>query len=383
MQGNAAIIQAAQSKAVRKAMLAVFGMQVALEMMNRLMGDDDEDGQSVYSKIPLYIRNSNWVFLLPDFGDNTDAAKRLYIKIPLSYGYNVINVTAQVTGAAAAQLLGNRDADGLDAGVGLSRIWGALVHGFNPIGSDASTLQAVSPTFFDPLAQDSTNENFAGQPIRPAENPYGPPKPNSMLFWQSTPEYIKSISSTLNEVSGGTDIRPGDVSISPETIEHYTSFFMGGAGRFAKDITFTPAKVVTGQETQLRDYPWIRKFLGQVGDRTDVDNYYKAHTDIAYAQQAVDAAAKTEGSAAQIKAAVKLVEKEEGYKLRLIPRLEAVDLSIASKKLQKASYENDTKMVDNVKKTLIDVIDKEIRRLRITFVSMYRRNLDRQARSGG
>jgi len=383
MQGNAAIIQAAQSKAVRKAMLAVFGMQVALEMMNRLMGDDDEDGQSVYSKIPLYIRNSNWVFLLPDFGDNTDAAKRLYIKIPLSYGYNVINVTAQVTGAAAAQLLGNRDADGLDAGVGLSRIWGALVHGFNPIGSDASTLQAVSPTFFDPLAQDSTNENFAGQPIRPAENPYGPPKPNSMLFWQSTPEYIKSISSTLNEVSGGTDIRPGDVSISPETIEHYTSFFMGGAGRFAKDITFTPAKVVTGQETQLRDYPWIRKFLGQVGDRTDVDNYYKAHTDIAYAQQAVDAAAKTEGSAAQIKAAVKLVEKEEGYKLRLIPRLEAVDLSIASKKLQKASYENDTKMGDKVKKTLIDGIDKEIRRLRITFVSMYRRNLDRQARSGG
>jgi len=383
MQGNAAIIQAAQSKAVRKAMLAVFGMQVALEMMNRLMGDDDEDGQSVYSKIPLYIRNNNWVFLLPDFGDNTDAAKRLYIKIPLSYGYNVINVTAQVTGAAAAQLLGNRDADGLDAGVGLSRIWGALVHGFNPIGSDASTLQAVSPTFFDPLAQDSTNENFAGQPIRPADNPYGPPKPNSMLFWQSTPEYIKSISSTLNEVSGGTDIRPGDVSISPETIEHYTSFFMGGAGRFAKDITFTPAKVVTGQETQLRDYPWIRKFLGQVGDRTDVDNYYKAHTDIAYAQQAVDAAAKTEGSAAQIKAAVKLVEKEEGYKLRLIPRLEAVDLSIASKKLQKASYENDTKMGDKVKKTLIDGIDKEIRRLRITFVSMYRRNLDRQARSGG
>ena len=383
MQGNAAIIQAAQSKAVRKAMLAVFGMQVALEMMNRLMGDDDEDGQSVYSKIPLYIRNNNWVFLLPDFGDNTDAAKRLYIKIPLSYGYNVINVTAQVTGAAAAQLLGNRDADGLDAGVGLSRIWGALVHGFNPVGSDASTLQAVSPTFFDPLAQDSTNENFAGQPIRPAENPFGPPKPNSMLFWQSTPEYIKSISSTLNEVSGGTDIRPGDVSISPETVEHYTSFFMGGAGRFAKDIVSTPAKVVTSQETELRDYPWIRKFLGQVGDRTDVDNYYKAHTDIAYAQQAVDAAAKTEGSAAQIKAAVKLVEKEEGFKLMLIPRLEAVDLSIASKKLQKASYENDTKMNDKVKKTLINGIDKEIRRLRITFVSMYRRALDRQARSGG
>ena len=383
MQGNAAIIQAAQNKAVRKAMMAVFGMQVALEMMNRLMGDDDEDGQSVYSKIPLYIRNNNWVILLPDFGDKTDAAKRMYTKIPLSYGYNVINVAAQVTGAAASQLFGNRDADGLDAGVAFSRVWGALVHGFNPVGSDASALQAVSFTALDPLAQDASNENFAGQPIRPEQNPYGPPKPDSMLFWQSTPEYIKSISSTLNEVSGGTDIRPGDISASPETIEHYAKFFMGGAGNFFKATWETPALLLQGEQTEIRDYPWIRKFLGQVGDRTDVDNYYKAHTDIAYAQQAIDAAAKTEGSASQIKAAVKLVEKEEGFKLELIPRLDAADLFIASKKLEKADYEANTTLSAKRKKTLIDGVDRQIRNRRITFVSMYRRALDRQARFGG
>jgi len=375
MQGNAAIIQAARSRAVRKAMLAVFGMQVAVEMMNRVMGDDDEDGQSVYSKIPDYVRNNNWVFLLPDFGGDTDASRRLYIKIPLPYGYNVINVAAQVTGAAASQLIGNRDVDGLDAGVGFTRLLGALIHGFNPLGSDGSLAQFIAPTFMDPLVQSGSNENFSGAPIKPDQMPFGPPKPESQLFWKSTPAHIKSIASTLNEVSGGTDIRPGGVDVSPEIIEHYYNFFTGGAGRFFKDMVATPAMIATDQKTELRDYPWIRKFVGQVGDRTDVDNYYKATTDITYAQRALDAAKET-GSEVEVDKVI----AEEGYKLSLSHSAEAANNFITSKRAEKASYEADVDIDARRKKTLIEGVDREIRKRRTTFVSMYRAALEREAR---
>ena len=375
MQGNAAIIQAAQSKAVRKAMMAVFGMQVAVEMMNRLLGDDDDDDQSVYSKIPDYVRNNNWVFLLPDFGGDTDAARRLYIKIPLPYGYNVINVAAQVTGAAASQLLGNRDADGLDAGVGFTRILGALIHGFNPLGSDGSLAQFVAPTFLDPIVQSNANENFSGAPIQPDQMPFGPPKPESQLFWKSTPAHIKSIASTLNEVSGGTDIRPGGVDVSPEIIEHYYNFFTGGAGKFFKDMVATPAMIATNQKTEIRDYPWIRKFLGQVGDRTDVDNYYKATTDITYAQRALDAAKET-GSEIEVNKVI----AEEGFKLSLSNSAEAANNFITSKRAEKASYEANADIDDKRKKTLIEGVDREIRKRRTTFVSMYRAALERENR---
>jgi len=382
MQGNAAIIQAAQHKAVRKAMMAVFGMQVALEMMNRLLGGEDEDGQSVYSKIPLYIRNNNWVFLLPDFGDSNDAAKRLYIKIPVPYGYNVINVAAQVTGAAASQLLGNRDYDGLDAGVGLTRIWGALVHGFNPVGSDASVLQAFSPTLLDPLVQQATNENFAGSPIQPEQIPFGPPKPDSMMFWKSTPEYIKSISSMLNNISGGTDIRPGALSVSPEAIEHYNSFFVGGAGRFAKDMVSTPAMVVTSQETELRDYPWIRKFLGQVGDRSDVDNYYKATTDVTYAQRAFDAAKNSSDNELEAEAAMDKVLKSEGHLIDLVRQVNAANNFITSERARKADYElNEEGLSAERNKARINGVDRDIRKRRTTFVSFYRRAIERHERN--
>jgi len=380
MQGNAAIIQAAQSKAVRKAMLAVFGMQVAVEMWNRLMGGEDEDGQSIYSKIPQYVRDNNWVFMLPDFGGDTDAARRLYIKIPLSYGYNVINVGAQVTGAAASQLLGNRDVDGLDAGIGLTRMMGALIHGFNPVGSDASVIQALSPTAGDPFLQAKSNENFSGAPIRPDQMPFGPPKPESQLFWSRTPEHVKSIASTLNEISGGTDIRPGSVDISPEIIEHYYSFFTGGAGRFFTDMVTTPAMIATDQKTELRDYPWLRKFVGQVGNRTDVDNYYKATTDITYAQRALDAAKVSSEDGLEAEAAVDKVIAEEGYKLSLSDQAEAANNFITSKRAEKASYEADLDIDAKRKKTLMEGVDREIRKRRTTFVSMYRAALDREAR---
>jgi hypothetical protein len=293
----------------------------------------------------------------------------------LPYGYNAINVAAQVTGGAASQLLGNEDYDGLDAGVSFTRMMGALIHGFNPLGSDGSLAQFVAPTFLDPIIQSNANENFAGAPIRPDQMPFGPPGPESQLFWKSTPDHVKSIASTLNELTGGDVIRPGFLDISPENMEHWYSFVTGGAGRFAKDMVATPAMIATNQKTEIRDYPWIRKFLGQVGDRTDVDNYYKATTDITYAQRALDAAKET-GSEVEVNKVI----AEEGFKLSLSNSAEAANNFITSKRAEKASYEANADIDDKRKKTLIEGVDREIRKRRTTFVSMYRAALERENR---
>ena len=55
-----------------------------MSLINESLSEDDDDGESYYSKVPQFVKERNIVIMKPDGKD--------YYKIPLPYGLNVFYV---------------------------------------------------------------------------------------------------------------------------------------------------------------------------------------------------------------------------------------------------------------------------------------------------
>jgi len=367
IQGATRLAQAAKSKRARKHMAALVAFSATMDILNRLLSGEDEDGVSPYDKIPEYIKQRNMVIMLPSFGNETP--ERNFIKIPMPYGYNVFQVIGQVTGETLSYGFGLKD--DIDAGDMAMRVTASLVHGFNPVGSDASVAQFVAPTLMDFIVQTSENKDFAGSKIRPDQMSFGPETPDSQLSWKSVPAPVKTFAELLNDMSGGDTLRPGAIDVSPETMEHAYKFVTGGAGRFYYDMVGTPANAAFGDdEVELRDIPVLRKLVGVVGDRTDIDKFYLAINDVALASRDLDRA-----KALHDPAEVADVRAEWGHLLRLDNRAKAVLKKVRSLSDKLAKIENSDK-TDSEKELQTYETTKRIRREMFRFRSQYQSQLD-------
>ena len=377
VQGTAVIARTLTHKKARRMMYALAALSASNEILNRLLSGEDEDGQSAYSKIPHYIRDTNHVFALPDFFGENDVSERWYITIPLSYGYNVISTTANVVAGAGSTLMGNKDYDAADPGIAFTRTLGAFMHGFNPLGGNGSLTQFFSPTVTDNYFQLKDNENFAGNPIMPKDNPFGPQTPDSLKAWESTPEYLKAIMFELNDITGGDEVRSGWFDVSPETVEHWASFLTGSAGRFVKNVFIDlPYKFITDEETSYRDYPFFRKFFKQIGDGTDRENYYRAVNDIEVAgkHRTIGLEKSKEGDDSVLVTVdngyvnvIKLKVAVQGFKKRIKVYNDSIDLI------------EDGDLSTKNKRFKIKLLEKKRRSDMMTLVSMYRKAAEKDA----
>jgi len=377
VQGTAVIARTLTHKKARRSMYVLAALSASNEILNRLLSGEDEDGQSAYSKIPHYIRDTNHVFTLPDFFGENDVSKRWYITIPLAYGYNVISTTANVVAGAGSTLMGNKDYDAANPGIAFTRTLGAFMHGFNPIGGNGDLTQFISPTVLDNYFQLENNENFAGNPIMPKDNPFGPQTPDSLKAWESTPEYLKKIMFELNELTTGDEVRSGWFDVSPETVEHWASFLTGSAGKFVKNVFIDlPYKFITDEETSYRDYPFFRKFFKQIGDGTDRENYYRAVNDIEVAgkHRTIGLEKSKEGDDSVLVTVdsgyanvIKLKVAVQGFKKRIKVYNDSIDLI------------EDGDLSTKNKRFKIKILEKKRRSDMMTLVSMYRKAAEKDA----
>ena len=262
IQGSVRLLQAVvKSRKVQMMAGATVIFAAVLDMVNRSLGGDDDDGESKYDKIPDFVKERNLIIMLPSGGGD-------YIKIPLPWGYNVLHVMGQGVGEAMTQ----RD---FQPGKSAMRVAAAAVSSFNPIGGSESLLQFLSPTITDPLVQWAENKDWAGKPLRPASNPFGVDTPNSQKYWGSVRAPSKWLTDTLNELTGGDEIRPGAIDISPEAVDLLVDTFTGGAGRFVADTFATPAKALSGEPVESYEVPVLRKVYGAPGRGTLVSDFYE------------------------------------------------------------------------------------------------------------
>jgi len=226
-------------------------------------GDDDEDGISDYDELGEYTLEHNLIF--PTFG----LTDKKFIKIPLGYGIN----TALNLGRSMSRVQRGE----YTPAEAFNSTFGTLAESLNPLG-DTNWENAIVPTVADPFVSLAVNKDFKGDPIVKEASPFGVQKPDSQLYWSNTSSLYKNIASVINTATGGTEITPGMVDISPETIEYWTQYFTGAAGSFALRTAESPSKVIESFKDDLdgdiiREIPFVRKVFTAPSSREDTGQY--------------------------------------------------------------------------------------------------------------
>lgn len=314
VQGSFAIaMAAARSPRVRKILGGIVVLGLMQDIINSLLSPDDEDGKSVYDKIPDYKLRSNIIIMDP-FGITGD---RGYISIPMPYGYNAVFNFGRTLGRKLRGEYSTLEAT--------NNIVGTFVDAFNPIGGTENLLNAISPTVVDPVVSLYLNEDFTGRKIYPEAFPGAVPKADSNTFWTTTSPSFKSLAQFLNSATGGSEYVPGAVDISPDVMEYWYDYFLGGAGAFVRRTWDTATSTIPSalrgdlEEVEINNIPILRKVVGNVSDRVITEGYMANANYLLARGKELDSAIKS-GDPVRIK------ETREKYKeeLRVYPRVKSL-----------------------------------------------------------
>lgn len=271
VQGTVRLLTALRSKRARRLLYGVMASGAAVEMLNAMVSGYDDDEESYYDKIPHYEKERNLIIMMP--------GSKQYVKIPLPYGYNVF----WEGGRTAAEIARRGGKSWQESAFNLFL---TAANSFNPVGGADSLINLVAPTVMDPIVDLEMNEDFTGAPIMPEQNPFDSPEPDHNRYFSSVEPHWKEVAHTLNKLSGGDDVVPGSVSVSPETLEYLFGYTVGGAGRFVERVGGLPAKLVDpDHETTVNDFPFARRMVGEVSPWLDKGLYYDR---IAQVDQAID-----------------------------------------------------------------------------------------------
>lgn len=251
----------------QKMAIGLYIMGNFLSLFNEWMSDEDEDGESFYSKIADFEKERNIVIMKPNGRD--------YWKIPLPYGAN----TFYVAGSYTTEALNGTKTPGEVA----SAISQAAIGSFSPINfptsKDASSylVKFVTPTIGQIPVSLAINENYFGEKIYRENFPFDPaPKPESQLGKESGYRWTQATAKWLNEVTGGSEYRSGYIDINPDKIDFVIETLTGGAGKFTTRSANTIDKIVTGNwdELESRQIPFVRVFNGQPYKYSNISDFY-------------------------------------------------------------------------------------------------------------
>jgi len=280
IQGSARIIQAlATSKKAQRIMLGVMAFGFFRDILNRILGGEDETGVPFYDKIPEYTRRQNFVLMNP-LRQGTGE----YVKFPMPYGYSVFDYAGQLMASVMPkEILGG----GMKPSKAAFRLSMAAVDNFNPIGGSYHILQAVSPTIMTPLTDLALNMDFSGRPIMPTPNPFDPtPPPDSQRYWNNVSPVSKWVTEKINEITGGSKARAGAVDVSPETLDYAVEFLSGAVGKFGERLVTLPFRGMAAAQGDLPledlvgEIPMYRKLSGRVPSYVDISRYQEMRSEV-------------------------------------------------------------------------------------------------------
>jgi hypothetical protein len=259
IQGSVRMIQALRHPKVQKLAFGITASAFMLDIFNRWMAGDDDDGENFYDKIPFWEKERNLIMMLP--GGNGQ-----YLKFPLPWGYNVFHVVGQQT---AASMFGKETPGSAAFNVGKTAL-----NAFNPIGGSDRIERMLSPTILDPFVDLGANKDYLDRKIMPEDYPGQVASPDSEKYWNTVNPQWKWVAKKLNELTGGNEVRPGAIDISPETLEYWTEFIAGGAGAFLARSNNFITKLVTGEDIEAYQVPFTRRFYGSPSKYADMQAYY-------------------------------------------------------------------------------------------------------------
>lgn len=354
VQGTTRMITALRSKRARRLLYGVMAAGAGVELLNAMLTGYDDDDESFYDKIPHYEKERNLILMMPGTAQ--------YMKIPLPYGYNVFWEGGRTVSEIARR-------GGKQWQESAFNLFLTAANSFNPVGGADSLLNLVSPTVLDPVIDLELNKDFTGAPIAPEQNPFDSPDPDHRRYFSSVEPHWRGVAEIMNTLSGGDDVVPGSVSVSPETLEYLFGYAVGGAGRFVERVAAIPTKLMDpDHETTVSDFPFARKVVGQVSPWIDKGMYYDR---IGQVDQAIDftkdylereqgdearSFAESNEALLSMEPAMKAAQKDM-RKIRKARRVNegAFDLG----KIDEAAYRAEKRVVDEAERITIERFNKQ------------------------
>jgi hypothetical protein len=275
IQGSARMIRALiKSPKARWLSASMVVAAMGLDILNRAIADDDEDGKNEYDRIPDHIKDRNLVFMDPW------SEKGEFFKIPLPWGFNVFHIFGQEMGSAASHAMGMKPQYSFGPSIG--RVGMGILEAFNPI-NNGSVLQTVSPTVLDPYIQVAENKTWNGSPLYP--NRFREDDPNYAKYYSTAREFSKTLAKGLNDLTGGDLTYPGAINFSPEWIDLGIDTVMGSAGRVLADTGNTLQKIFEGKELEAKNVPLWRKVVGDQSPSYMRSDFYDALAEVTDAEK--------------------------------------------------------------------------------------------------
>lgn len=329
-------------KATRKLFYGLFAFGFGRTMMNIMMSEDDDDGESKYKDFNPFTLQSTATFMgwTPE-----DTA----VGLPLPYGWGWVDNMGRIM---AEQMMGIRDPSesAVDA-------FTVSMHHFSPrslhavrddIGTGGAALQAaigVAPDALAFVAEQGFDVNFFGAPVV-IPTPYTDP-PASSVSKRGTLEVFKSFASEMNSLTGGTDSVSGGIDISPDRIQHAFDWMLGGLGRFGTDAVDTAQKTMTPEDNlKESDFPISKRFYFNPSEYNDQFRYYDNRRELA--QEMDGWKDDSKGRQALIETRKDLIERRShGYYTSLDDMRKAADKKLrANRKLIRQLERRDTGDLD-------------------------------------
>lgn len=247
----------------QKAGIAMAGVGFSMALMNRFIAGEDDDGESYWDKVPEYVKERNFVLMIP--GSNE------YVTFPMPYGYNIF----ANFGTAAESIISGGDISD-NAGF----LTKAAMGSFLPIGlsegKDAlgTAVKTVMPQIGKPFIDLDSNTNFFGSAIYSEANEnYGSKKSDAGSGFKSTNEFYKQVAMGMNKATGGSEYQSGLIDVHPETVRYMLEYIGSGASRFVLNTSETVARGTQGEFEAART-PFVRRFYGETTDYGDSSTFY-------------------------------------------------------------------------------------------------------------
>jgi hypothetical protein len=256
-------------------------LSIALSMMARLVGGEDEDEEYYYDKLPAYERQHN--ILIPNVFSDSDNPSDRFFKIPLPYGFNVFFAVPDHAVRAVFGIEKPVDA--------MLNSLSVILNSFSPLGApefgnpnlsiESEALRMFMPTIGKPALDHALNENFAGYPIYKETFGGQTPRPDSQMYFTNVNPVIRDFTDFVNTLTGGDKEESGFADWNPEVIEHYVSSYGGGVYSFINNTVTTGAMIASGDNPmtfegdRIKKVPFVRRFVTSVREGESESTFYE------------------------------------------------------------------------------------------------------------
>lgn len=353
VQGNAALVRGIiKNKKFRRMMGSVVVMGMMNDLVNRMVAGEDDKGENLWDKLPDYMKQRNFIMMNPYTGN-------VMFQFPMPYGFNAFWNAGRYAGAAVS--------GSMSPGTALLNTFTSYVDAFNPLGN-GDLLTIATPTLIDPWVESAMNKNFAGAPIMPEGNPFGPQTPDAYKFFNSTSPLFTKTAEWLNKLTGGTEVRSGLIDVSPETLEYALDYLTGATGATVMRSAELARKLVAGdwEDLEWNDVPLARKLFASIPKNVDQQEYAQMRDDVMLAKQGIDQARKQRDHEK-----IKSIMAEEREKLTISRTFQSIDRRLSDLRNQIKNIDYNKAIPDVIKAERKKAIREQMDRLRTQAMKVY------------